>query len=129
MKNFLRGLGFFALSLVVAEVVKRVVTSPVGKAAAEKIGRPDLATIDGATSVGREAKRVVGLVRSVTAPRAATEERLVAPEAEPGWVGLARDASEMLLAAGALLKVASEFVAEDKKLKKRVARASASKVT
>ncbi|HLZ06980.1 MAG TPA: hypothetical protein VKT80_00170 [Chloroflexota bacterium] len=126
MKNFLRGVGFFALSIVVAELVKRVVTSPVGRVAADKIGRPDLATLEGAAAVSREAKRAVGLVRTLTTPRAATVDRPVAQEREPGWVGLASDASEMLLAAGALLRAASEFVAEDKKIEKRVARGRAS---
>jgi hypothetical protein len=126
MKNFLRGLGFLALSLVVGELVKRVITSPVGKAAADKIGRPELATLDGAASVGREARRAVGLVRTLTAPKSPSVELPVAAEREAEWVGLARDASEMLLAAGALLKVASDFVSEDTKLVKRIARGKAS---
>ena len=120
MRNFLRGLGFLAISIVVGEVVKRVLSSRIGMSAADKLGRPELATLEGAASVSKEAKRAVGLVKTLTGPRLKTEVRPVVVERVPGWVGLARDASEMLLAAGALMKVAADFVGEDDKLQNKI---------
>jgi hypothetical protein len=122
MKNFLRGLGFLAISLIVGEVIKRLLTSRVGEAAAGKLGHPEFATLEGAASVSKEAKRAVGLVKTLTGPKPKVVEPAVVEDRQPGWVGLARDASEMLLAAGALLKVASDFVGEDRKLRKRITR-------
>ena len=69
-----------------------------------------------------EAKRAVALVKTLTGPKPGIVERPVKPDRPPGWVGLARDASEMLLAAGALLKVASDYIGEDDKLQKAVTR-------
>src|SRR4051812_8991751 len=102
MKNFLRGLGFLAISLVVGEVIKRLLTSRFGEAAAGKLGRPELATHAGAASVSKEARRAVGLVKTLTGPRPQDRAKAVVEDRQPGWVGLARDASEMLLAAGAV---------------------------
>ena len=120
MMNFLRTLGFFAISIIVGELVRRVLSSRVGAAAVGKIGHPELATLEGAASVSKEAKRVVGFVKTATAPKTAKLDEPVALPRSPGWVGLALDSSEMLLAAGALLKVAADFVGEDEKLQKRI---------
>lgn len=120
MRNFLRGLGFLALSLIVGELVKRFLSSRIGTAAVGKLGRPELATLEGAASVSREAKRAVGLIKTITGPKLPIESRPVVVARAPGWVGLARDASEMLLAAGALMKVASDFVADDENLQQKI---------
>ena len=121
MKTFLRGLGFLALSLIVGELVKRLLASRVGTAAASKLGHPELATLEGAASLSKEAKRAVALVKTLTGPKPAVLERpVVAVPRAPGWLGLARDASEMLLAAGAFLKVAADFAGEDDKLQQRI---------
>ena len=125
MKSFLRGLGFLALSLIVGELVKRLLSSRVGSATAHRLGRPELATIEGAASVSKEARKAVGLVKSLTGSPRPIKETVLSIERAPGWVGMARDASEMLLSAGALLRVAAEFVGEDGKLQKKVARGSA----
>jgi hypothetical protein len=121
MKRFLRWVGFLALSIVIGELAKRVLASRAGSAAATKLGRPELATLEGAASLGKEARRAVGLVKTLTGPKPAVVERpLVAVPRTAGWLGLARDASEMLLAAGALMKVAADFAGEDEKLQKKI---------
>ena len=120
MKRFLRWVGFLALSVVIGELIKRLLASQVGSAAATKLGHPELATLEGAASLGKEARRAVGLVKTLTGPKPAVVEQPVAVPRSPGWVGLARDASEMLLAAGAFLKVAADFVGEDDKLQRKI---------
>ena len=120
MLRFLRGLGFFVLSMVVGEVVKRLLTSRMGDATMNKLGQPHLATDKGAAAASREAKRAVGLVKQVTTPKSAMAQPIVPETGQPGWVSLARDSAEMLLAAGAVLKVAADFAGEDKRLQKRV---------
>jgi hypothetical protein len=121
MKGILRTVGFFALSLVVGEIVRRLLTSRAGEAVTEKLGHPELATHEGASAAAKEAKRAIGLIKGVVSGEIKQPER---PNvvAQPGWVGIARDASELLLAAGAVLKTASDFVSEDEKLRRRVAR-------
>jgi hypothetical protein len=122
LKNILRGILFLILSLAVGEVVKRLLTTRAGEAAMARIGRPELATMEGAHAAGKEAKRVVGFVRSLTQAKGAAPMKAIQTELMPGWVSVARDASEMLLAAGALIKTAADFAGEDEKLRRRVAR-------
>jgi hypothetical protein len=119
VKGILRSLAFFAISLAVGESVRRLLMSRVGVGAASRLGRPDLATFDGANAASREAKKAVGFVRTLTSGKPA----LVMPSptvGSSGWVGIAGDASDMLLAAGALLKAVSEFAREDAKLRHKV---------
>jgi hypothetical protein len=115
-------MAFFAISIAVGEVVRRVLMSRIGSSAVERLGRPDLGTYEGASAASKEAKKAVGFVRSLTTakPPAALEPTRARPA---GWVGIARDAAEMLLAAGALLKTASDFAQEDAKLRRRIGRA------
>lgn len=122
MKNILRAVGFLALSLVVGELVKRVLTSRAGESAMTRLGRPELATVAGAHAASKEAKRAVGLVRRITAPKSAEPEEPVVPAGTPRWALVARDAAEMLLAAGTVLRTASDFVHEDQKIKTSVSR-------
>jgi hypothetical protein len=120
--KFLRGISFFVATLLVGEVVRRFLMSRFGGAAASRLGRPDLATYEGASAASKDVKKAVGYARSIVEGRASP---LPARSEEPrqlGWVGTARDASEMLLAAGAVLKTISEFVREDANLRKRVTR-------
>jgi hypothetical protein len=121
--RFLRGIGFFVATLLIGEVVRRLLMSRLGGAAAERFGRPELATFEGANAASSEVKKAVGIVRSLAGGRAAAETTGPVVPPQTGWVGIARDASEMLLAAGAVLKTISDFVHEDTKLRGRVARA------
>src|SRR5213082_836222 len=109
MSNALRGIGFFLATLLVEEVVRRLLMSRFGQGATNRLGRPELATYEGASAAGRNVKKVVGIARTIAGGRQALEPK---PEVtvRPGWVGAARDASEMLLAVGAVLKTFSDFV-------------------
>jgi hypothetical protein len=122
VKGLVRGLGFFAISILVGELVRRVLMSRAGRSATERLGRPELATYEGASAASKEAKKAIGFVRALTSPKppAAVEAR---PDRPAGWVGIARDAAEMLLAAGAVLKTASDFAQEDAKLRRRIGQA------
>ncbi len=55
MKNLLRGLIFFALSLVLGEVVRRLLVSRLGEALVTRLGRAELATAEGASAASKEA--------------------------------------------------------------------------
>jgi hypothetical protein len=121
VKGIPRGIVFFALSLVAGEVVRRLLTSRLGASAAERLGRPELATYEGASAASKEVKSAVGFVRTLTESKPVAPLALTGPRSA-GWVGVARDASEMLLAAGALLKTVSDFASEDAKLRSRLAR-------
>jgi hypothetical protein len=125
MQGILRAVGFLALSLIVGEIVKRLLTSRVGEATMTKLGRPEMATLEGATAASKEAKKAVGMVKSLTAPKPPTPPVVALPPSLPTWVTIARDAAEMLLAAGTVLRTASDFVLEDEKLRSRVARLAA----
>lgn len=119
MKNLLRGLAFLIGSFVVGEVVRRLLSSGAGRAVADKLGHPELATMEGASAAGKEAKRAVGFVKSLTNPAPAPPPSVVRPTG-PYWVGIARDSAEMLLVAGSVLKTLADFVSEDEKLRRRV---------
>jgi hypothetical protein len=126
VKGILRGLAFFAISLAVGEVVRRLLTSRLGTSAAQRLGRPELATHEGASATSKEVKKAVGFVRALIEGKAPAAMPLPARSRSAGWVGVARDASEMLLAAGALLKTVSDFAREDAKLRQRLAHAKES---
>ena len=126
MKNLLRALAFLVGSFVAGELIKRLLTSRPGGAVMQRLGRPELATHEGAHAASKEVKRGIGFVRNLLqAPNAPPE----APKAVAGprWVGIARDSAEMLLAAGAVLKTMADFVQEDEKLRQRIGRGAASK--
>lgn len=124
MMKLLRGAAFLVISLILGEIVKRVLYSGAGEAVTNRLGRPELSTLEGATEAGKEARRVVGFVRTLTEPKAAAEAPMVVAPRTPGWVGTARDAAELFLAAGALLRTASEFASEDEKLRRKITRIS-----
>jgi hypothetical protein len=119
VKGLIRAIAFFVISIVVGEIVRRLLMSGVGRGAVERLGRPDLGTHEGASAASKEAKRAIGFVRSLTSgnPPAVVPTR----SRQSGWVGIAADAAEMLLTAGALLKTASDFAHEDAKLRRRIA--------
>ncbi len=121
MKGFLRAAGFFVASLIVGELIRRLLTSRVGESLAGKLGHPELATHEGAGTASKKVKRAIGFVRSLVDNK---ERPIEVPELgpPPGWVGIARDASELLLATGAVLKTAADFANEDERLRRRVAR-------
>lgn len=119
MKNILRGILFFIGSFLVGEVVRRLLTSAIGRTVADRVGHPELATMEGASAASKEVKRAVGFVKTITSPPPTPEPDLAASTA-PRWVGIARDSAEMLLAAGGILKTLSDFVQEDEKLRRRV---------
>jgi hypothetical protein len=121
--NLLRGLLFLLVSLLLGELVKRILTSGIGEAAASRLGRPHLSTLEGATAASQEVRRVVGFVRSLTDPKPPIAETLAAAPRVAGWVGIALDAAELFLAAGALLKVAAEFAGDNETLQQRISRA------
>ncbi|HEX5415906.1 MAG TPA: hypothetical protein VFZ25_09585 [Chloroflexota bacterium] len=125
MKGFLRSVGFLIAGLLLGELVQRLLRSGAGKAVTGKIGHPELSTCDGAELAKKDARRTVGLVhgliqRAEQAP-GIPEPRPALPTL-PRWVTLARDAAEMLLAAGGVLKAAADFVQSDEQLRRRIAR-------
>lgn len=125
MTKFLRGIGFLVAGILIGEVVQRLLRSSAGKAVTEKIGHPELSTCDGAEMAKKDSRRAVGVVKSLIqraeeAP-GIPEQKVVIPEV-PRWVILARDAAEMLLAAGGVLKAASEFVQSDEQMRRRISR-------
>jgi hypothetical protein len=118
MPSFVRGLAFFVGGFLVSELVRRLLLSGAGRAVAERVGHPELATFEGAHAASKEAKRAVGLVKQITQPPPALVEP--APPVAPRWVGVARDSAEMLLAAGGVLKTLADVVQQDEKLRRRV---------
>jgi hypothetical protein len=122
VKGILRPIFFFGLSLAIGEVVRRLLMSRLGTSTAERLGRPELATYEGANAASKEVKNAVGFVRTLTEGKPLMPPLALTSPRFAGWVGVARDASEMLLAAGALLKTVSEFAGEDAKLRSRLAR-------
>jgi hypothetical protein len=121
MKNFLRTVAFFAASLVVGEIVRRLLMSRPGRSVADRFGHPELGTCDGAGAAAGEARKAVGLARTLMEAQSQTPP--AAPvRTGPPWVRLALDASEMLLAAGGVLKTVADFVGEDEKLRRRIDR-------
>lgn len=119
MKNLLRGILFFVGSFLIGEIVRRLLTSTLGRSVADRVGHPELATMEGASAASKEVKRAVGFVKTITSPPP-TPEPEPAPANRARWVGIARDSAEMLLAAGGVLKTLSDFVQEDEKLRRRV---------
>lgn len=125
MKGFLRSIGFLVAGLLIGEAVQRLLRSGAGKAVSERIGHPELSTCDGAEVAKKDARRAVGIVngliqRAESAP-GIPEPRPAVPTL-PSWVVLARDAAEMLLAAGGVLKAAADFVQSDEQLRRRISR-------
>jgi len=83
-----------------------------------RAGHSELATLEGATEASKKVKQGIEFARSLTRE----EQPLVSrgqPPAGPRWARIARDAAEMLLVAGGLLKAVSDFVHEDEQLRKR----------
>src|SRR5207247_180690 len=111
---------FLVGSFVAGELVKRLLTSGPGRGALSRLGRPELATHEGAHAASKEVKRGVGFIRTLVQvqPAPAASPAPIGPR----WVGIARDSAEMLLAAGAVLKTMADFVQEDEKLRRRVDR-------
>lgn len=118
MKNLLRGIGLMLLSLVIGEIVKKTLTSGPGRALVGRAGHPELATMEGAQEASKKVKQGIELARSLTREEAPALPR-PRPPTGPRWVGIVRDASEMLLATGSLLKAVSDFVREDEQLRRR----------
>ncbi len=125
MKNLLRWLAFFAFSLIIGQVIKRALTSGAGRALLGRLGHPELATLEGAEAASRKVKQGIELVRSLAPGEQKVEVPRAAEPAIPGWVRTVTDASEMLLASGALLKAISDFVREDEQLRRRLGRIDA----
>ena len=125
MKNLLRGLVFFALSLVIGQVIKRALTSGAGRSLLGRLGHPELATLEGAEAATQRVKQGIEVVRSLAPGEQKVESPRVPEPAGPGWVRTARDASEMLLVSGALLKAIADFVREDERLRRRFGRLGA----
>ncbi len=118
MRNIIRGIGFLILSLVVGEVIKRLLTSRAGRAILGRAGHPELATLEGAGEASKKIKQGIELARTLTMePPPAVSH--VQPPTGPRWARIARDASEMLLATGGLLKAVSDFIHDDEQLRKR----------
>lgn len=122
VKGLLRALGFLALTIVIGEILKRMLTSGPGRALLGRLGRPELATPEGAEEATKKVKQGIGLVRSLSRK----SEKVAAPQEHlstgPRWVRIVRDAAEMLLGTGALLKAIADFVREDERLRQRLAR-------
>lgn len=125
MKNLLRGIAFFALSLVIGQIIKRALTSGAGRSLLGRVGHPELATLEGAEAASKKVKQGIELVRSLAPGEQKVEVSRVPEPAIPGWVRTVKDASEMLLASGALLKAVSDFVREDEQLRRRLGRLGA----
>ncbi|HVB97410.1 MAG TPA: hypothetical protein VNG11_06730 [Chloroflexota bacterium] len=121
MKSLLRGIGFFALSIVVGMLVKKVWLSGIGRWVMDRVGHPELASHEMADEASARAKDAVNLVRSLTSSQPPAPPAPRETSAAPQWVRTARDGAEMLLAAGALLKSLSDFVQEDERLRRRLA--------
>jgi hypothetical protein len=125
VNGLLRSIGFLVGGFLIGEAVQRLLRSGAGKAVTEKIGHPELSTCDGAEVAKKDARRAVGVVngliqRAEAAP-GLPEPRPAVPTL-PGWVTLARDAAEMLLAAGGVLKAAADYVQSDEQLRRRISR-------
>ncbi len=122
MTKAIRGIAFFLITFAIGEVVRRILMSRPGEAASDRLGRPELSSYEGASAASKEVKKAIGFVRSLATGRESKEVKPVEAVRATGWIGIARDASEMLLAAGAVLKTVSDFVQEDTKLRRRVNR-------
>ena len=125
MNAILRSIGFLIAGFLIGEVVQRLLRSGLGKSVTETLGHPELSTCDGAEVAKKDARRALGVVKGIVEQAA---EGAVVPTprpratAVPSWVLLARDAAEMLLAAGGVLKTAADFIQSDEQLRRRIAR-------
>lgn len=125
MNSFLRSIGFLIAGFLVGEAVQRLLRSGAGRAVTDKVGHPELSTCEGAEIAKKDTRRAIGVVKGIVAQAAEVPpppmSRRPAP-AVPTWVLLARDAAEMLLAAGGVLKTAADFIQSDEQLRRRIAR-------
>ncbi|MBX6770712.1 MAG: hypothetical protein IRY83_03235 [Chloroflexi bacterium] len=125
MKNLIRGIGFFLLTLAIGEVIKRGLTSRPGRALLGRAGHPELATLEGASEASKKVTHGISSLRSLfrrPSRLAAATER---PAAGAAWIRMIRDAAEMLLATGTLLKAIADFAREDERLRERFGRIGA----
>ena len=120
LKNIARGIGFLVLSFVVGELVKRLLTSGLGRGLTAKLGHPELATHEAADEASKKAKQAIGIVDSLTHPKPRPVTKLEAQPRTAGRVRTAQDAAELLLSVGSLLRAVSGFVEEDEKLRRRI---------
>lgn len=118
MPKVVRGLGFFVGGFVVSWLVRTLLTSSPSRSLLDRIGHPELGTLDGAHQAGKEARRAVGFVKQLTQNTEAKTE--AARPLAPRWVGIARDSAEMLLAAGGVLKTLADVVQQDEKLRRQL---------
>jgi len=125
VKGVFRWAGFLILSLVVGEVVKRALTSRPGRSVLGRIGRPEFGTLEGADEASKKVKQGIEFARSLSRGEPKQVVPRLAHPTGPRWVRVVRDASEMMLATGALLKAISDFVREDEQLRRRFRRLGA----
>jgi len=122
VKNIVRGIAFLALSWLVGTAIKKVLTSSPGRGLLGRLGHAEIGTLEGADAASKKVKQGIELARSLSRPEQRAGAQVERAPTGPRWVRTLRDAAEMLLATGALLKAVSDFVREDERLRKRFGR-------
>jgi hypothetical protein len=125
VRGLLRGVVFLVLSLAIGQIIKRVLTSRVGRSVLGRVGHPEFATLEGAEEASKRVKQGIELVRSLAPGEPKPEVPREREPVGPRWVRVVRDASEMLLVTGGLLKAVADFVREDEQLRRRLRRIGA----
>jgi hypothetical protein len=107
----------FILPLVLSKVAQMVLSSKPGKNAVRRIGQPELATEKGVELATDYSKRVASALGVAAIGVQQKLERSPRETAGYGWSTVMQDTAELLLATGALLRVASEFVRDKEKMR------------
>lgn len=105
-----------AAPFVVASIIATFLGTKTGKSFAEKLGNPELATMEGRAVVKKYTQGFTGLALTTFARMKSKDDRAAAKEL--GWSYLTSDVAELCLATGALLKVVSSFLEEHAELKR-----------
>lgn len=125
MKNFLRGIAILILTWLAGEAIKKVLVSGAGRAVLNRVGHPEIATLEGAQEASKKLKQGIDLAQTLTNPPKKAPAPRVTALTGPNWLRTMRDAAELLLATGAMLKAVADFIREDEGLRRRFERLGA----
>lgn len=115
-----RVLVVLVLPLIIGKLLEVFLSSGAGRAAAQKVGVPELSTAEGVEVAKKYA--AAGAAAFNTAATALARPVVQAPHAVPNpkafsYAAVAQDTAELLLATGALVKVVGDFLKDREKLR------------
>lgn len=122
MKGPARLLVILVLPIVIGKILEVFLSSAPGRKLAEKSGNGMLATEEGIDMARKYGS--AGLAAATTAATALMNRASLVPDARPdpkalSFAAIAQDTAELLLATGALVKVAGDFMKDREELKVR----------